>query len=151
MKTTFRTLTTLILILSITKVFSQNFTKENTMTDVKNETPGIKDLVFDVSFKNIGGKVYIMWNIPGQNAEGLYKIESSHDVKNFRTINAKYLSGNDNVQLLYSFIDEHPLEGTYYYKLSKSSMDGQNVVSNIYPMNPSSPEIKMYSVVMFNQ
>lgn len=80
-----------------------------------------------VSFSAIlyDGKVYVNWVIKGEKKDGLYLIERSEDGNNYKLTGWRDGIGTPlDLELLYSWIDEHPEKGTTYYRLKRVNEDG---------------------------
>jgi len=154
MKKVTLTFASLMLLIFGNSVSAQSLLKDPALPNVKYENLVVHDEQFDVKINFVDGKVYIMWNIPTENSEGLYKIERSFDVRNFKTVGVKFfnnmnITGYNNSRLLYAYIDENPLQGTSYYRLSKASRNGLEVVSKIFPVNSQSPEFKLFTTIIY--
>jgi hypothetical protein len=76
------------------------------------------------------GKTYIHWNVACQQADGLYIIYSSRDGKDYGVVGYKRGIGVPiSIPIAYYFHDEHPLEGTTYYKVIHFSMNKTYLIS----------------------
>lgn len=76
------------------------------------------------------GKTNLHWNVACQQADGLYIIYSSRDGKDYDVVG--YKRGIDvpiSIPIAYCFQDEHPLEGTSYYKVIHFSMNKTYLIS----------------------
>jgi hypothetical protein len=68
------------------------------------------------------GKVYINWMVKGEKVDGIYLVERSVDGKAFTAVGFKEVVAS-NLELLYSWIDNEPMDGNSFYRISRI---GQN-------------------------
>lgn len=84
------------------------------------------------SFKCTGveGKVYIIWTVLETSNECVYILERSTDNKKYYKIHSEQgAKSPNNIQLVNSFIDEKPLDGTSYYRVRRI-MKGKEMISD---------------------
>lgn len=99
------------------------------------------------SFKcrNLKGKNYIMWTVLETSNECLYQLERSTDNITYNTIYTLRGAKSPNyIELLNSFIDEKPLEGTSYYRVRRL-IKGKETTRNIYVMNVTTGDYTLYA------
>lgn len=72
------------------------------------------------------GKVNLTWATASEKNNDHFTIERSKDGINYETIGTIAGARNSNQTLNYSFVDKEPLEGTSYYSLKQTDIDGQN-------------------------
>ena len=78
------------------------------------------------------GNVYLKWRVKNEPEDGLFIIERSTDNNNFKTIQFKKgIGASICYPLLYCSTDEHPLQGTSYYRLVKTYQDGRFYYSDV--------------------
>lgn len=94
-----------------------------------NSTLPVKLSEFKVS--EASGKVFLAWTTDQEINSEFYQIERSIDGKSFHAIAIVAASGNSNVQLKYSFIDETPIRGANYYRLKIVDLDAAFEYSTI--------------------
>jgi hypothetical protein len=63
-----------------------------------------------------GGKVYVNWTVMGETRSGIYVIERSTDGRHFTSVGLKHGVGSP-IELLYSWIDESPVQENSIYRL----------------------------------
>ena len=71
-----------------------------------------------------GSYVVIDWSVAAQINNDYYEVHRSIDVENWETISTIEGEGNSNTQMDYRTIDETPLLGVSYYRLSQTDYDG---------------------------
>ncbi len=72
-------------------------------------------------------KVDLTWSTSRESNNSYFTIEKSSDGVNFKflqKINSSALNGNSQVTLNYTFTDENPNQGTNYYRLLGTKLDG---------------------------
>ena len=85
------------------------------------------------------GKVYINWMVKGEKIDGIYLVERSLDGKTFAAVGFKEVVAS-NLELLYSWIDNEPVQGNSYYRISRI---GQNYEQEV--MTASIPVLNIGS------
>jgi hypothetical protein len=114
---------------------SRTFAQQNTnISPSENKVAPSKILKFTSTSES--GKVYINWVVSGETKDGLYIIERSADGNVFNRIGIKEGIGTElPIELLYSWVDEEPLNGLSYYRLrwleETGSID-ENLDQNIF-------------------
>ncbi|AZQ61185.1 T9SS type A sorting domain-containing protein [Flammeovirga pectinis] len=79
---------------------------------------------FDVSLQK--QNALLEWSTASETNNDYFLIEHSTDGRNWKNINQINGAGNSNVQLDYSFIDEHLAIGNNYYRLTQVDFDGKS-------------------------
>ncbi len=79
-------------------------------------------LAFDVSLQT-NKKVKVSWSTSAETSNKLFTIERSVNGSDYTAIGTVYASGNSAIRKDYLFIDESPLPGTSYYRLSQTDLD----------------------------
>lgn len=82
-----------------------------------------------------GSKVILNWTTEQERNSGFYQVERSNDGKSFSTIAIVSASGNSDIQLKYSYIDNTPLAGENYYRLKIVDQDAKFEFSPIKSIN----------------
>ena len=85
------------------------------------------------------GKVYINWMVKGEKQDGIYLVERSVDGKSFTAVGFKEVVAS-NLELLYSWIDNEPMTGNSFYRISRI---GQNYEQDV--MTASIPVLNIGS------
>lgn len=97
--------------------------------------------------KSLDGKVYIIWTVLESSNECEYVLERSIDNKKYyRIYSEKGAKSPNGIQLVNSFIDEKPLEGTSYYKVIRL-IKGKVTSSNTYVTNGTNGDYTLYANV----
>ena len=89
------------------------------------------------SFKcrSVEGKVYIMWIVLEPSNECIYVLERSGNNELYKPIQVFKGSKSPNkIELLNSFIDNKPLDGTSYYRVRRVTKENK-ITSNAYVVN----------------
>jgi hypothetical protein len=109
--------------------------------------------------KNNGSYNFLEWQTAGGTNTGYFEIERSNDSRNFEAIGVVNGAGSSAPTHSYSFIDQRPLNGVNYYRLSQTGNDGAftysqiiavinlqsgNLSINIYP-NPGNGKLQLAS------
>ncbi|MFI5205091.1 MAG: T9SS type A sorting domain-containing protein [Flavobacteriales bacterium] len=79
---------------------------------------------FDATCNN--GKVNLTWETASQLNNDFFTVERTSDGIKYETIGAVTGEGNGNQPRYYSFVDANPLEGTAYYMLKQTDIDGRS-------------------------
>ena len=72
------------------------------------------------------GKVYYNWIVKANSPDCIYVIERSADGNEFEPVGLKEGSGSP-LELLYSWVDTKPVNGTAYYKIKQIDNNGKLV------------------------
>lgn len=72
------------------------------------------------------GKVYFNWIVKANSSDCIYVIERSADGKEYEPVGLKEGIGSP-LELLYSWVDTKPINGTAYYKIKQIDNDGKLV------------------------
>lgn len=79
--------------------------------------------------KGLEGKVFIKWTVLESSNECIYVLERSNDNRKFNKIHTVRASKSpNNMELLNSFVDEKPMDGTSYYRVRRIS--SEHVISS---------------------
>ncbi|MDP4267563.1 MAG: BNR-repeat neuraminidase N-terminal domain-containing protein [Bacteroidota bacterium] len=80
-----------------------------------------------VEFKAIleNNVVNIKWITASEINNDFFEVQRSSDGYDFKTISRLKGAGNSNQILMYKSVDENPLEGTSYYRLKQTDIDGK--------------------------
>lgn len=70
------------------------------------------------------GKIQLEWITVSETNSDYFSIERSADGFQFESIKTVKASGNSASRLVYSVIDEHPLPGINYYRLTQTDVTG---------------------------
>jgi len=74
--------------------------------------------------QNTGNSVELNWATASETNNKLFTIERTADQIDWQTIFSEPGAGNSTTTLLYSTMDENPLEGISYYRLKQTDFDG---------------------------
>lgn len=80
--------------------------------------------LLDFSGHSIEGKNVLEWTTAVEINNDYFTIERSKDSFDFHTIGTLSGAGNSSQPLNYSLVDESPLPGTNYYRLTQTDFDG---------------------------
>src|SRR6185369_12039867 len=72
------------------------------------------------------GKVYYNWIVKANSADCIYVIERSADGNEYEPVGLKEGIGSP-LELLYSWVDTKPINGTAYYKIKQVDNNGKMV------------------------
>lgn len=73
-------------------------------------------------------KVNVKWTAATESNNDFFTIERSRDGQQFNTMAIVNGSGTNTSEKTYSWIDEYPLPGTSYYRISQTDFDGTTKV-----------------------
>ncbi|MFT3936545.1 MAG: T9SS type A sorting domain-containing protein [Chitinophagaceae bacterium] len=90
------------------------------------------------------GRVALQWSTAQENNASFFAIERSSNGATFTKIGQVNANGNTNTVSRYAFSDANPLNGTAYYRLAMTDVDGKVIYSDIKTVNAS--VIKSFSV-----
>ncbi len=111
----------LFLALAMGAVFTCSAQRESDVADFSSRSYASSNIQnLNIVFN--ANKVYINWMVKGEQNDGVYLIERSIDGKEFTAIGYKEVIAS-SLELLYSWIDTSPIEGSSYYRISRV---GQN-------------------------
>jgi len=139
MKNAIKTLATLMMLITINMVSAQTFSNRAIVINASNESVLPAYQQFDVTVQNENGTANITWNLPIENMEGFYITERSSDGVTYLPIAVKRFSNvpansNNILAMQYSLEDKTPIEGTVYYKFTKSNQKGDVLQTSIIPV-----------------
>ena len=109
----------------------QNFTKK-TIAVVPSSLP-IKLKSFKAYNSNKG--VIVEWSTASEINNDFFSVQRSIDGFNFIEIGRVRGAGNSTILLDYSYTDEHPYNGTSYYRLKQTDYDGKSETFNTMSVN----------------
>jgi hypothetical protein len=92
----------------------------------------IKLLYFNARPDN--SQVDLGWGTATESNNNYFTIERSHDGVNFDSlmrVNSLAFDGNSSTQLDYTAVDPSPLQGTSFYRLKQTDLDGNAQYSNV--------------------
>jgi hypothetical protein len=84
------------------------------------------------------GKVYLNWVAKGNSSDCIYVIERSVDGNEFEPVGLKEGIGSP-LELLYSWVDTKPVNGTAHYRIKQIDNEG-HLVAQADPKSIVSPE-----------
>lgn len=73
----------------------------------------------------LASSVLLNWKTSSESNSKNFDVQRSTDGVNWETIGTVDAAGNSSVELSYSFIDEHPVKGTNYYRLKLNDLDSR--------------------------
>ncbi|CAN5882935.1 hypothetical protein BH11BAC7_BH11BAC7_16750 [soil metagenome] len=71
------------------------------------------------------GKVNVTWATASETNNDYFTVERTADGINYETVGIVNGAGNSTQELHYSFIDEAPIAGIFYYRLKQTDFNGQ--------------------------
>lgn len=86
-------------------------------------------IAFDATM--IDGSAHLTFSTAGERNNAYYEIERSTDGSRFQTIGRVAGAVNTHYTSEYSFEDKHPLNGTNYYRLKQTDLDGRFAYSPV--------------------
>lgn len=93
----------------------------------------------------VEGKVYIIWTVSESSNECVYILERSIDNKKYYRIHSEKGAKSPNgVELINSFIDEKPFNGTSYYRVRRLTKRNE-MTSNAYVVNGIVSDYSLYA------
>lgn len=128
MYSTIKSFAILMMLISANMISSQSLVKETLFADANKSS----EKMFDVSLRNLDGKIFINWLLPISVIEGNYTTERSEDGINFKQIAIKHYDkipsvNNNNSTVIYSYQDSPQAGATYYYRFSKLNNDFNSI------------------------
>jgi hypothetical protein len=121
-----------LIVFGTVNVFAQTTTKSE---------QGKLDLIKQTVVFN-SGKVYLNWVTKANSADCVYVIERSVDGDEYEPVGLKEGIGSP-IELLYSWIDNQPKEGTSYYRIKEVNMEGK-LVAKSDQMDMSTPQNPLF-------
>jgi hypothetical protein len=112
-----------VLVFATVSTFAQTPSAPTAATAVS--TDGKLELVKQQIVFN-SGKVYFNWIVKQNSSDCIYVIERSADGKEFEPVGLKEGIGSP-LELLYSWVDTKPINGTAFYKIKQVDNDGKLV------------------------
>jgi hypothetical protein len=97
----------------------------------------------DFTVRRQNSSALLLWQTSSEVNTGYFEIQRSNDGINFTTIGYVQAAGNSNVLLSYSFIDEHPLDGTSYYRIMERDLNGSVNLSPVRSIHFSNGGIQI--------
>jgi hypothetical protein len=98
-------------------------TTASTGTTTGNTTSGSELKLVKQTLVYNSGKVYLNWVVPGNSPDCIYVIERSLDGTEFEPMGLKE-GIQSPLELLYSWVDTKPMEGTAHYRIKRVNNDG---------------------------
>ena len=93
------------------------------------------------------GKTQIAWTTVTETNNDYFEIERSADGRNFHVIAKIDGAGNSSMHIEYFELDQEPIEGISYYRLSQTDYDGKTEKFGIVPvkcLKPSESAISLF-------
>ncbi|MDQ3290595.1 MAG: T9SS type A sorting domain-containing protein, partial [Bacteroidota bacterium] len=84
-----------------------------------------------------GKSVQLNWETFSEEGNNYFKIERSTDAITFEVIGTVKGAGTSHSQLTYTYLDEQPLNGTSYYRLTWVNYNGKTATSTIISVTHS--------------
>jgi len=112
----------------------------------------IELMLFRVSTQN--GKVEIGWQTASETNNDYFIVERSKYGANWKEVARVNGAGDSSSPILYSALDEHPLQGTSYYRLKQVDFNGEFEYFDSKPVTHEAPQgstLKMYRNLTENQ
>lgn len=139
MKSLIKSLAILMMLITVNMVSAQSFSNRAIVVNNNNETVQPAYQQFDVTVQNNNGIASITWNLPIENMEGFYITERSDDGINYLPIAVKHFvnvpaNSNNILAMQYSLEDKTQIEGTVYYRFTKSNQQGDVLQANVIPV-----------------
>ena len=75
--------------------------------------------------------ILVKWQTSSEINSDFFIVEKSVDGSNWQSIGKIAAAGQSSVPLLYQLTDDHPVEGTNYYRLKQTDRDGKYVYSPV--------------------
>ena len=96
----------------------------------------------------IDNAVKLNWATASEVSNDYFTIYRSSDGLQFEKIGTKDGSGNSSQLINYSFVDEDPLNGISYYRLSQTDFDAHQTICGTIPVNRNSraPNEKLFVI-----
>ena len=91
--------------------------------------------LLDLNAKKQTDKVQINWETSTEVNSSKFFVQRSKNGNDFTTIKQVQAAGNSMFPLKYSTLDDNPVNGTNYYRISLIDKDGSSVFSKIVSVN----------------
>lgn len=99
-----------------------------------------------LQLKQKGGSVVLNWSVLGEEKVSHYDVLHSVNGNSFRKI-AEVKAKDDNGQIVYSYTDQHAVNGTNYYKIVVVDEDGKLHYSDVRSIGIAS-KLQLYPTVI---
>jgi len=99
----------------------------------------------------INGNILIKWQTLSETNNHRFEIQKSFDAEFFNTAAIVPGSGNSNIPVEYSYLDENSETGTTYYRIRQIDYDGKESFSNILSVINENPTSGIVINTLFNQ
>lgn len=108
-----------------------------------------------VLFKGVmlnNGNVQLDWSVEQERSNDFFKLEKSKDSFSFIELAKVRGMGNNDARNDYRFIDDKPLEGISYYRLSQVDLNGKQTFFPVIKVHSIvlNPIIKVYPTILQN-
>lgn len=87
-----------------------------------------------------GNRVELEWSTSSESNNDYFAVERADNNLEFKQIGVVDGSGTTEIQQFYSFVDELPAEGKYYYRLRQVDFNGDHEYSDILNFNYTEKE-----------
>lgn len=127
-------------------IFPINSIRHFTIASINSSTPLPIELNYFNVELNSNEKVKLSWQTATENNNNFFSIEKSKDGQKWELIGKMKGAGFSSSLLNYFFIDNHPFEGTSYYRLKQTDFNGDFEYSTIKKMkiDTKNQEIQIY-------
>ena len=98
----------------------------------------------DFSCYNTGHGIALNWSTATESNNKYFTIERSGDGVNFTSIKLVTGAGNSITPKYYEYVDNEPLAGNNYYRLSQTDFDGKTIYFNVTECNETSNNLMIY-------
>lgn len=86
--------------------------------------------------------VYLEWVTGSESDNQFFTLERSRDGKTYQALTSIPGAGTSNEQLSYSYVDEHPISGSNYYRLRQTDYNGYSDYSRVVKADINIPQAK---------
>jgi hypothetical protein len=94
--------------------------------------------------------VSLNWTTASESSNDYFTIERADENLNYSVIGTLNAAGTSSIQNQYSFVDDQPVRGEAYYRLSQTDFDGATailgVLSSTYPCDGELENLHVYPV-----
>ena len=93
--------------------------------------PALPVTLLDISATVVQKNVLVKWQTSQEINTSHFNVERSTDGQRFLSIGSVVAAGNSSSLRKYSFTDQQPLPGTYYYRVKMVDIDGSYKYSDV--------------------